>query len=64
MVCETEIQGSSIIAAHSHFQSREFVNLLGTGYTRGLILYFIQYFILFPTLPYLLSLLQKSVIST
>lgn len=57
--CETEIQGPSINAAHSHIQSREFVNLLGTGYTRGYILYFIQYFILFPILPCLLSLLWK-----
>lgn len=55
MVCETEIQGPSITVAHSHFQNTEFVNLLGTGYTRGTILYFILYFILFPTLPYLLA---------
>lgn len=56
MACETAMQGPSIIAAHSHLQNRELLNLLGTGHTRGHILYFIQYFILFPTLPCLLSL--------
>lgn len=64
MVCETEIPGPSSAVAHSHFQNREFVNLLETRHSGGHILYFVQYFILFPTLPCSLSLLQKNVIST
>ena len=51
MVFETKIQRASIIAAHSHFQNKEFANLSGTGYIRGRILYFI----LFPALLYLLA---------